>query len=567
MLPARPYPHHDETPLQLPGGFEKGQVFTPSFLASWVALLLEEQLGHDWDGCLLDPACGDGALLAAASEHLPNSQLLGVDIDPDASSTAKARLGGNATIANSDSLLAASLCSSSSASTVGAIISNPPWGADLLHSPAQLRSRGYSLANGQFDSWSLFVEMSLALLQPDGVAVFILPDAIFSPEHTQTRRLISANHSIELIARLGEGIFRDIYRGTTILLVRRSRPSPSHRVEVFRLSKAHRTAVLAGDMSLQRARTLSHHEVPQQRFLTDGASRWDIDVRVSDQAITQKIESLGSGWADLFNSGRGVELSKHGVICVCKYCDFAIPAPIRRKLVKCRGCGRVSSSEYMMKETIVDNSNDMKDGSMPFIVGEDIGRYSLSCSRRIKLDVPGINYKDFYVYSQERLLVRKTGIGLKATVTACIAASNQVVFHYTVREEEHRHLLYYVLGVLCSRTMFAYHLKKSGEHEWRSHPYITPKSLSHLPIPAPTRSPQIARQASAIAASVARHLQSGDGSTRGDLEIEGLVAGLYHLDESDLQWVKSVICAAQRLEPMRELGAFDPCAVAPIRVA
>lgn len=47
----------EDAAISLPVGFEKGQVFTPRFLATWVALLLKEHLGEHWSGNLLDPAC------------------------------------------------------------------------------------------------------------------------------------------------------------------------------------------------------------------------------------------------------------------------------------------------------------------------------------------------------------------------------------------------------------------------------------------------------------------------------------------------------------------------------
>ncbi|UWR01230.1 hypothetical protein K3729_18310 (plasmid) [Rhodobacteraceae bacterium S2214] len=69
------------------------------------------------------------------------------------------------------------------------------------------------------------------------MAVFILPDAIFSPEHASTRLLLAENYTVELIARLGEGIFKGVYRGTTVLLVRKRKPASNHVVEAFRLSR------------------------------------------------------------------------------------------------------------------------------------------------------------------------------------------------------------------------------------------------------------------------------------------------------------------------------------------
>lgn len=553
--------HAETNAINLPQGFEKGQVFTPTFLASWVADLLKEQLGEDWSGKILDPACGDGELLDAAVAKLPKSKLYGVDIDASATGSARSRLSRSATIKTADMLMCPPANKAGKPLTFGALVSNPPWGADLLHSREALKKLGYSLANGQFDSWSLFVEASLGVLDPGGVAAFILPDAIFAPEHTATRELIAQNFSIELIARLGEGIFRGVYRGTTVLVVRNAKPEPNHLVEVFRLAKSERAAVMTGCLDLQEARMRDRHFAPQGRFVSDTRARWDIDVRSSDQKILERMESEGGNWSELILSGRGVELSKKGLVKACRSCGHATPAPTRPRDVTCAGCGRTAHSDEMLTERIVVGEPDCIPGFMPLIVGEDIGRYDLSCSRQIKLDVPGINYKDQKLYGQERLLVRKTGIGLKATVTKKVAASNQVVFHYVPRSKDMGFFLYYVLGVLSSRTMFAYHLRKSGENEWRSHPYVTPKSLAALPIPTPEVGTQAWRQAVEIANRVRKHLRYQGRSKRLDLEIEGLVAGLYGLGQSDLGWVKKVICEAQNLEPMRALGEFDASSI------
>jgi len=336
---------------------------------------------------------------------------------------------------------------------------------------------------------------------------------------------------------------------------------------VFRLSKEYRTAVLSDKLNLQEVCAREGHYVPQARFLADHASRWDIDVRATEASILGKMEALGGDWTDILVSGRGVELSKHGVVKACEACGYVVPAPTRPREVTCRGCGNTYSSEDMPTQKIVDLSDTTSSGFMPLIVGEDIGRYSLSCTRRIKLNVRGINYKDGTAYSKERLLVRKTGVGLKATITKNIAASNQVVFHYTLKDNGQDFFLHYALGVMSSRVMFAYHLRKSGESEWRSHPYVTPKSLKELPIPVPDPSSQMWRQAKAIASQVKKHLRTGGKSKKIDMEIERLVAGLYCLETNDIQWVKDVITGAQNLEPMRALREFETASISPKMVA
>ncbi|UWR01229.1 SAM-dependent methyltransferase (plasmid) [Rhodobacteraceae bacterium S2214] len=106
----------EDAAVSLPVGFEKGQVFTPRFLATWGAVLLKEHLGETWSGNLLDPACGDGELLDAALEQLPNAKLFGMDIDCEASQAAQTRLGTSAIIKTEDMLLSPALISVSRAS-------------------------------------------------------------------------------------------------------------------------------------------------------------------------------------------------------------------------------------------------------------------------------------------------------------------------------------------------------------------------------------------------------------------------------------------------------------------
>ena len=125
----------EDAAVSLPIGFEKGQVFTPRFLATWVAVQLKEHLGEQWSGNLLDPACGDGELLNAALEQLPNSKIFGMDIDSKASRAAQTRLSKSAVIKTEDMLLTPYFSERRQNIKIGALISNPPWGADLLHSP------------------------------------------------------------------------------------------------------------------------------------------------------------------------------------------------------------------------------------------------------------------------------------------------------------------------------------------------------------------------------------------------------------------------------------------------
>ena len=537
----------------------RGQVFTPPFLATWTAQVLADGLPKDQPVSILDPACGDGALLTAIKRTIPHATLYGADIDPEVAQVASDRLNGAANVHTVD-MLGSIEFAAKRLGLVDALICNPPWGADVPVRTADLRASGFTLANGQYDSWGLFVEASFRLLKAGGLAVFILPDAIFLPEHAPVRLLLGWRSTLDLIARLGEGLFKGVYRGTTVIAFRNSPPKPSHQVRVLRLSRGHRQDVLRGKAALSGIFKRNSSTMHQKRFRDDIACRWDIDVGTSDRTI-RKLESFPTEWFHPLDAGRGVEISKKGLAVRCPACSFSVPKPTRVRHVVCRQCNRTSSSEAMPIRRVVKplDGNDCLEGHMPFVVGEDVDRYRMSCSRQIELEVPGLNYKPLGTYAKERLLIRKTGVGLKATITEEFAATNQVVFHYSLRSSYRGYEFYlpYLLGVLCSRVIFAYHLQKAGENEWRSHPYVTPKSLRTLPIPLPSRGTKMWAQAHAIAAEVREHLLDRGRSPARDLRIERLVAGLYGLDSDDIAWVKRVICSAQSLEPMRALGTFD----------
>lgn len=538
----------------------RGQVFTPPFLATWTAQVLADRLPLETPLSILDPACGDGALLTAAKRVIPHADLYGADIDPDVAQLASLRLEGAARVHTIDMLASLELATKRFGS-LDALICNPPWGADVAVPPADLRAAGFSLATGQYDSWCLFVEASFRLLKDDGIAVFILPDAVFMPEHAPVRRLLATRSTLELIARLGEGLFKGIYRGTTVIAFRNTPPPPHHLVNVFRLLQHQRRAVLRGLADLAHVFSDSSSKAPQRRFHSDGTCRWDIDVRASDSRTIRKLEANPGDWYRPLDAGRGVEISKKGLTVRCPACSYSIPKPTRTRQVVCPQCNLASNSDDMPTRKVVKplDANECLKGHIPFVVGEDVNRYRMSCTRQIQLGVPGLNYKSLSTYAKERLLIRKTGVGLKATITDDYAATNQVVFHYSMRPDYHNYgfYLHYLLGVLCSRIVFAYHLQKAGENEWRSHPYVTPKSLRALPIPCPRKGTRLWAQAHSIASEVRKHLINGGQSQNRDLRIERLVAGLYELDSDDIRWVKRVICSAQNLEPMRALGSFD----------
>lgn len=530
----------------------QGAFYTPAELAFWVAgLALENQTALN--PLIVDFGCGDGELLVAAASLSPTSRLFGIDVDPIAVKRASLRLPLGSVIKTNDILAPLQLnrqvvLADSWLDEMGGaadvVILNPPWGAVQTTTRAELLAAGLDTATGQYDTYDLFCELALKILKPGGTFAFIVPDSILLPEHKPLRKILLA-HELSVIARLGEGIFQNVFRGCVVISGKNQPPNENHSVECLRLTKENRLSAFSGT-SFAALREQKAHFVPQIRFAGDPEFKFDLDVTVDDLTVN-KVRSLGASWTNRVHSRRGVEISKHGRVLMCADCGTSRPLP-KADHALCLNCGQLLLRKR--ENSVVAEKPTGSGNWQRLIVGEDVLRYSAIPSRWIKCDVRGINYKQKAPTGTPRILIRKTGVGINAALDLSGAYTNQVVFEYTTNTAPADFsYLHYILGVLNSRVLFAYHLKSAGEIEWRSHPYVTQNTLASLPVPEPARGSPMWKQAREIASAVEDHLRTGEQ----DLRIEALVAGLYGLEKADLIWTMNVIDSAADLEPMRRL--------------
>jgi predicted RNA methylase len=160
-----------------------GQWFTPAPVAD-LALALGLD-GAPAPRRIIDPTCGDGAMLARAAARLPGAELVGVELDAEAAAAARARLPG-ARIVDGD-VLDGVLAGERGFDLV---IGNPPWvRPDRL--PAARRARMAAAlradTSGDDDTEALVRRADLAaacvlrairLARPGGRVAFVLSTAL-----------------------------------------------------------------------------------------------------------------------------------------------------------------------------------------------------------------------------------------------------------------------------------------------------------------------------------------------------------------------------------------------------
>ena len=172
-----------------------------------------------------------------------------------------------------------------------------------------------------------------------------------------------------------------------------------------------------------------------------------------------------------------------------------------------------SSMDAAAKQAVIVGDRNRGDAWRPFLVGESINRYHVA---PVVDDTgrDGINYKDERFYQGKRLLVRKTGIGIMATIDDSAAYTNQVVFTWKMREDLDGPLVPLSSRISSRRLEFPADdvspVTLCGETEWRSFPYVTQKTIQQLPIRAIDFSqPREARLHDEIADRVAAVLATG----------------------------------------------------------
>ena len=232
-----------------------GVVYTPNRLAEFAAELLYREAAETNTEIksVLDPACGECALLCAAKKYFNgNVKYLGIDVDKEAIMNVE----DDFEILYNDSILPRNVKKKtaeywkSKMPVISAIIANPPWSSEKIYVREELQSAGFSLTTGQYDSFVLFIELAYNLLDEGGYFSFIIPDSLFDAQNEKLRRFLTEKMQIKVIARLGEKIFEEVNRATTVIVCRKEKPVKDSVTHCFRLTTEERRKFLNSNQSL-----------------------------------------------------------------------------------------------------------------------------------------------------------------------------------------------------------------------------------------------------------------------------------------------------------------------------
>jgi len=532
-----------------------GVVYTPNKLADFVAKLTIEEGDFD-NKCktvILDPACGEGALLDAVMECLGETETYyGIDIDSDIIEKNIENFGSKVKFTEKDFIIPKGMTNSLTywkerIGIVNCIIANPPWSTDKLYEKEDLSKTGYIFIDGQYDNYVLFIELCLKLIEDNGICAFILPDSIFSGENKKLRRMLCEQVNICVIARLGEKLFKDVNRATSVLIIKKKQPNEDTLTKCFRLGTQERKLFLQNSLDLHECYQKTVHMVKQSRFSETEDCLFDVDISESDERLIRKIEINRIEWKRIFSFGRGVEISKSGKVVVCQHCNAAQGFTKKQEKVmikKCVNCGELIQINCNSILTIITDEKAEREMEKIY-VGENLHRYKLKGNRYIKLNVTGINYKNPLLYIPPKILIRKTGLGIDACIDNESTYISQTIYSCQYLNLTNNDPLEYYLALLNSRVIYYYYIKEYGENEWKSHPYFTKDIIFSLPIKkyVDTKlSKQIVLLAKKLIINYDREI---------DLMLEKKVMELYELTERECAKIK------EELNELPDLGAIN----------
>lgn len=226
----------------------KGFVPTPTSTVDLMVDRLFRRATPRRESAILDPGCGDGALISGVvrwclRRELPLPRIVGIECDPRLAAAARRVFAQYPTIEiNTNDFLATQPVD------YDFVICNPPYVPITALSQSekcQYRSR-YQTASGRFDLYLLFFEQALKCLRPDARLVFITPEKFLYVETARPLRKLLAEKRVEEIRLVDERTFGDLVTYPTITTVA-NRPARGHPTRIAGRDDRTATVVLSRD--------------------------------------------------------------------------------------------------------------------------------------------------------------------------------------------------------------------------------------------------------------------------------------------------------------------------------
>ncbi|MHA1338266.1 MAG: TaqI-like C-terminal specificity domain-containing protein [Promethearchaeota archaeon] len=262
----------------------------------------------------------------------------------------------------------------------------------------------------------------------------------------------------------------------------------------------------------------------------------DIEIMYYLNSKFPKLEDIMNNVQFDIILSRGIELGKEGNIIYCNNCKKYIPLP--KKSLKCIYCQKKLNKENIENILLneISNKDKMGIGVAPFLVS--MKRYKINGYKYIKLNYPGINYKNLEIY-KDRIIIRQ--LNQKNLICATydnFSLTSQSYYNLKIVKspiEEFNN--YFLLGLINSR-LISYFCFKAFSSYKKLFPRLLIERIKKIPIVIP-KTPDEKKIALDITKKVRSilnlHENEKDGEKMLDTrnierELDNLVFKLYIID-------------------------------------
>lgn len=316
------------------------------------------------------------------------------------------------------------------------VIGNPPYVniKEIDENDARYFRENYDFASGQFDLYTLFIERAYTLLKTSGYFGFIIPDAFLSRSNMyQLRDFLLKNSRINRIFHLS-GVFEDPSVANIVLIFQKGSPTDESMIAYQKsenLEEAKNGNI--GQKDIKQAYIAS---LPNCPIIYASEEQLSLLKKIIESSDSKNLDE------EVFIF-RGEELGK-------------------------------KSEEIVTTEK----------GSIPFLAGEDIGRYNIVFGGRYirKKSVR----KELDKYLNQKIMIRQLGNEINATLDdKGEFVTIQSVYNLL---KPKRFSLKFLLGILNSKTINFYYKLVFGSKQL--FPRILIENIRQLPIKAASQSEQ-----------------------------------------------------------------------------
>ncbi|MCK4295938.1 MAG: N-6 DNA methylase [Candidatus Marinimicrobia bacterium] len=321
-----------------------------------------------------------------------------------------------------------------------AVIGNPPWGSEIQKVLLSYIRERYLTAQGELDSYVLFIEKSLSLLRSDCPYGVILPDTWLTLINaSKLRRWILEDYTIVDVVALNESVFTGATVDPLVIVIRKQRPADNHLVSV---------RIAPKKLKLQDFNVLdAGHGYRQGNWLDGGACQIKIHITAEMDSIVGKIHSASSTLETFFDYRAG-----------CKPYEVGKGTPPQTK-------------STLKQKPFTAHTRFTTDWKM-LIRGNDVQRYLVSIKKPewIKYGKWLAAPRDPEIFKGSRILIQAIrNPSLKNRIVAAFTTEEMIarinVYALIKKENVSIHYLY-ILGVLNSRLMNWFLMKDYGLHTY-----------------------------------------------------------------------------------------------------